>query len=426
MTIKSINLSNLCENISRRYDFANHNEVIFINTGDVYNGEILHNHYSKTTELPGQAKKGIKKNDILISEIRPRNKRFAYVTDHADDYVVSTKFMVLQCKDDINSKFIYHYLTSEDLLNIFQKEAEARSGTFPQITFDSIAHLKIKLPPKNEQDKITNFLDLIDEKIQLNKKINKTHEEFIQTIFKSWFVDFDPVRAKIEKKSTGLSKNLEDLFSDHFENSDLGEVPKNWKVELFESVVDKYIDNRGKTPPLSINGIPLIEVKHFDKNSPFPNLRTDKYVSQETFTTWFRDHIKKNDILISTVGSVGLTSFVFDENLAIAQNVLGLRFSKKFMSLYMFCLLKNTYFQRQISSRLVETVQKSIKRKDLNKIPILVPPKEICEKFAEIIIVHLEQQFNNEIQNTVLANLKKILQKELVLGKLRFTYNKIT
>ena len=154
------------------------------------------------------------------------------------------------------------------------------------------------------------------------------------------------------------------------------------------------------------------------ENSQFPDLNTDKHVSKDIFDSWFRKHVKKYDVLISTVGTVGLTTCVFNSNFAIAQNVLGLRFSTKSMSLYMFNLIKSNYFQHQMNSRLVETVQKSIKRKDLNEIPNLVPSEKILIEFFDFASSNLEKQFNNELQNTTLSNLRDMLLPELISGKL--------
>ena len=151
-------LSDLCTSITKTIS-KNKKEAIFLNTGDILQGKILHRNYSKVSELPGQAKKTVMNNDILFSEIRPKNCRFAYVSDEkADDFVVSTKLMVIRANNQINSKFLYYYLTSQKTLNHLQELAEARSGTFPQITFEEIKSLKIDLPTKEIQQHIVNTM----------------------------------------------------------------------------------------------------------------------------------------------------------------------------------------------------------------------------------------------------------------------------
>src|SRR5690606_38531561 len=159
--------------------------VIFLNTSDVYNGKVLQHNYVSTKGLPGQAKKSIRKNDILFSEIRPMNRRFAFVDFDAEDYVVSTKLMVLRTREGILPKFLYYFLTSNTTLNYLQMMAESRSGTFPQITFKEVENMKVNLHSIHEQQEIVNFIGWIDDKIELNNQINKKLEAMAQAIFKS-------------------------------------------------------------------------------------------------------------------------------------------------------------------------------------------------------------------------------------------------
>ncbi|GHU91749.1 hypothetical protein FACS1894202_13740 [Clostridia bacterium] len=144
-------LGGLCESVSKTHSRKNE-QLIFLNTGDIDNGLFLHADYSPVKGMPGQAKKSIQRDDILYSEIRPINRHFAYVTFNADDYVVSTKLMVIRA-NNIDSRRLYHYLTSEEVITELQIEAESRSGTFPQIRFDNIQQLDIVLAtPDVEQD----------------------------------------------------------------------------------------------------------------------------------------------------------------------------------------------------------------------------------------------------------------------------------
>ena len=149
-------LSNLCNSITKTIS-KNKQKVIFLNTSDVLEGKILHHNFSNVSELPGQAKKTIMTNDILLSEIRPKNCRFAFISEqNTDDYVVSTKLMVIRCNEHILPKFLYYFLTSSKIINSLQELAESRSGTFPQITFDEVKSLEIDLPPKEIQQHIVN------------------------------------------------------------------------------------------------------------------------------------------------------------------------------------------------------------------------------------------------------------------------------
>ena len=193
-----VNLGDIAENASRPFDFNGQEEVIFVNTGDVLEGKFLHSNRVSPEGLPGQAKKKIVRGDILFSEIRPGNKRYALVDFDPENYVVSTKFMVIRLlTDEIDPSFFYLQLTDLRTLDEFQRIAESRSGTFPQITFDSISHYPINLPPLSEQSAIAHILGSLDDKIELNRRMNEMLEAMARAIFKSWFIDFLPVRAKM-------------------------------------------------------------------------------------------------------------------------------------------------------------------------------------------------------------------------------------
>ena len=205
---KEYSLGDISRNISRRFDFNAYPNVVFINTGDVLNNQFLHCDISNVKDFPGQAKKAIKKGDILYSEIRPGNGRYLFVDNDLDNYVVSTKFMVIEPNANIVlPEFLFLLLISNETTEYFKMIAESRSGTFPQITFDSVSSLSLNIPDKETQQKILDIITPLDDKIELNTQINQTLEQIAQALFKSWFVDFDPVRAKVQALSDGL--NLE-------------------------------------------------------------------------------------------------------------------------------------------------------------------------------------------------------------------------
>ena len=151
-------MSDLLQTVSKTYPLKTVEEVVFLNTGDIQDGKFLHENISDPTKLPGQAKKSIAIGDILYSEIRPQNKRFAFVHFDTSKYVVSTKLMVLRTKVEINSLFQYFVLTQKTQINYLQRLAESRSGTFPQITFSEVSTIKIALP---SFDKVGEFVDSV-------------------------------------------------------------------------------------------------------------------------------------------------------------------------------------------------------------------------------------------------------------------------
>ena len=168
---KEYKLGDVCYTISDTYK-RNASEVVLINTSDVLEGKCLNHSKTANKDLKGQFKKTFQKDDILYSEIRPANKRFAYVDFDATDYIASTKLMVLRHNDKINPQYLFYILKSKSVIEELQMLAESRSGTFPQITFSELANLSVNLPPLNEQQKILSILKSLDDKIELNRQIN--------------------------------------------------------------------------------------------------------------------------------------------------------------------------------------------------------------------------------------------------------------
>ena len=159
-------IGNLCRSVSQTHP-RKKEKLIFFNTGDIDRGLFLHSTYSLVRDMPGQAKKSIEYNDILYSEIRPINKHYAYVSFNSHDYIVSTKLLVIRATG-INSRRLYHYLTSEDVIAELQMEAESRSGTFPQIRFDNIQNMDILLATPEIEEKFATILNDMYNTIELN------------------------------------------------------------------------------------------------------------------------------------------------------------------------------------------------------------------------------------------------------------------
>ena len=143
---ESLSIAEMVESISDTYPLKTVDEVVFLNTGDVLDGNFLHDERSSPEGLPGQAKKSIQLGDILFSEIRPKNKRHAFVDFDASEYVVSTKLMVLRSVGKIESLFTYFLLKQESTIRYLQMLAESRSGTFPQITYTQLETVRFTLP----------------------------------------------------------------------------------------------------------------------------------------------------------------------------------------------------------------------------------------------------------------------------------------
>ena len=436
--MNAIPLSKLAKNASRKFHFDKYDKVVFINTGDVLNNEFLHNKLSEKDTLPGQAKKSIKKGDILYSEIRPGNGRYLFVNKDLDNYVVSTKFMVIEANQDlILPEYLFLILTSSDVTEYFKVIAEARSGTFPQITFDAISHYEINTPNKVIQKEIVDYIFSLDQKIQLNTQTNQTLEQIAQAIFKSWFVDFDPVRAKTQALSEGKSereanlsamavisgKAIEDLsqteyqelweIADAFpselvENAEFGEVPKGWEIS---TIGESYNVIMGQSPSGETyneqgNGTLFYQGRaEFGWRFPTPRL----------FTTNPKRMAKSNDILMSVRAPVGDLNVAL-ENCCIGRGLCALSHKSGEFS-FGFYQMKNLKSVLDVFNG-EGTVFGSINQKDLKSIPVLNPHQEIIALFNKFIFDIDNKIKNNVKENQQLEKIRDLLLPKLLSGEL--------
>lgn len=190
------NIGDVCKTISDTYR-GDADNVVLVNTSDVLEGKCLNHQKSPNKDLKGQFKKTFQKDDILYSEIRPANKRFAYIDFDGTDYIASTKLMVIRHNDNIIPQFLYYIITSQAVIEELQMLAESRSGTFPQITFSELASLPIGLPPLPEQTKIVRLLKALDDKIEVNRRINDNLEQQGQALFEEYVMNPNKPRTQL-------------------------------------------------------------------------------------------------------------------------------------------------------------------------------------------------------------------------------------
>ena len=398
---KEVKLEDVVDTISKRHKFDK-DKIILINTSDVLEGKVLNHEYVQNENLKGQFKKSFQKNDILYSEIRPQNKRFAYVDFQSDDYVASTKLMVLRKKNEmITSNFLYQILKSDDLINELQVIAESRSGTFPQITYNELSRMKIKLPPLDEQKAIAHILSTLDDKIEVNNQINKTLENMAQAIFKQWFVDFEFPNEEGEPYKSSGGEMVE---------SELGMIPKGWEVGKLDDIATIVM---GQSP----KGTSYNEV---GEGEVFYQGRTDfssRFPIRRLFTTEPKRMANDGDVLMSVRAPVGDLN-VANERCCIGRGLSAISSSADLSSYIL-------YVMHDLRERLnvyngEGTVFGSINQKDLKSIKVI----SSCDNKTEIAFDDLIQPIdrmirNNEDETRRLINLRDRLLPKLLSGEIR-------
>ncbi|NMA23887.1 MAG: restriction endonuclease subunit S [Spirochaetales bacterium] len=405
---KEYKLGELIETVSKTFKFSD-KKVVFLNTSDTLEGKVINHNLFEPKKLPGQAKKTIQPNDILYSEIRPANKRYAFVDFDSSNYVVSTKLMVLRVLDEeiISPKYLYYFLTSDEIVSYLQMLAESRSGTFPQIRFEEVSLLDIKLPPINVQNEIVELVASLDDKIELNNKINQELENLAQTLFKQWFIDFEfPNENGKPYKSSG----------GEMVDSELGEIPKGWEVKMVTDFIEVK-DGTHDSPKQCEEGNYLITSKHL-KNS-FIDFDSAYKISNEDFVNVNkRSKVDKNDILITMIGTVGNLYYVGNEpNYAIKNIGLFKSSTSESFSIYLYEYLKSSFISEYYRVRLAGSTQQYLTLKVLRETPIIYN-ENIVSAFVDAIKEMRNTVINNSNENQELTNLRDTLLPKLISGEL--------
>ncbi len=163
--------------------------------------------------------------DILFGKLRPY---FRKVIRPNFGGICSTDIWVVRAKKGIDQGYLYYWMASKDFVNFATQGSEGTK--MPRAKWEHVGRFELPRLEESEQRAIAHILGSLDDKIELNRRMNQTLEAMARAIFKSWFVDFDPVRAKAEGRPTGLPDDIAALFPDSFEDSELGEIPKGWEV----------------------------------------------------------------------------------------------------------------------------------------------------------------------------------------------------
>jgi type I restriction enzyme, S subunit len=214
--------------------------VAFIRAADMDGGRVLFESAAKINERARQRiTKGIgASGDVLLSHKGTVGK-VALVPSDVPPFVCSpqTTFWRTLNENQLDRRYLYAFLRSP----AFHAQLATRAGETdmaPYVSLTSQRGLLVVLPSAPDQRAIADILGTLDDRIEVNRRMSEMLEAMARALFKSWFVDFDPVRAKAEGRDTGLSQSLADLFPARFEDSESRQVPEGWAAKPLGSWVD--------------------------------------------------------------------------------------------------------------------------------------------------------------------------------------------
>jgi type I restriction enzyme S subunit len=336
-------------------------------------------------------------------------------------FVIDTAFY-LKPKEDFNVKWAYYELLTHDINSMDSGSA------IPSTSRESFYQLPVLVPPNEDQQAIAHILGSLDDKIELNRRMNQTLEATARAIFKSWFVDFDPVRAKAEGRPTGLPDDIAALFPDSFEDSELGEIPRGWKVNTVEESAEKVacgpFGSSIKVSTFVPKGVPIISGQHLNGIRLLD--QANSFITTEHAEKLKNANVYRGDVIFTHAGNIGQVAFIPEtskyDRYVLSQRQFYLRCNREIVSpFYMAHYFKSPDGQHKLLANTSSTGVPSISRpvSYLKSIKFVLPPKDLIDAFDEYVRpTHLLAAKNDDESNT-LASLRDTLLPKLISGELR-------
>lgn len=360
--------------------------------------------------------------DTLFARITPclENGKTAYVNCLKSNQIGygSTEFIVLSgVKGKTDNLFVY-YLARDPNLRAFAIHSMQGSTGRQRVMADSLRSFELSLPPIEEQHRITHILGTLDDKIELNRQMNGTLEAMAQAIFKSWFVDFDPVRTKMLNEESDLSPDVLKLFPNHLVNSELGDIPEGWTVRNLGHLSNKPQYGYTASAKDEIVGPKFLRITDINKKA-WIDWNSVPYC-EITDRDFEKYRLHKSDILIARMADPGHGVMIEENRDAVFASYL-IRFRPIFNQYARFLQywLRSSNYWELVKMREIGTTRASLNAKMLSEFPLVIPPIDVVEAFSSQVGSLRDRVVANTSQIEVLATLRDTLLPQLLSGEIR-------
>lgn len=362
----------------------------------------------ESDKLPSRARRIPSENSILYSTVRPNQKHYGFFENiNIQNLLVSTGFVVIDVdRNKAVPKYIYYYLIQKPIINELQNIGETSTSAYPSVKVSDIEKLEISLPSYSQQKAIANLLSSFDDKIENNNAIIANLEEQAQTIFKSWFVDFEfPDENEMPYKSNGGTMI----------ESQIGRIPEIWRISTIENFSDKLIS--GGTPSRKIDEywndghIPWLKTQEINNGYI---TQVEEKITNEGLNKSSAKWVKKDSIAIAMYGaSAGRIAYL---GLPTTTNQACCVIESDYSN-YIYEYLLNK--QKYISSLASGSAQQNLSKKVISEIKIINPSHAILEKYETHIKVNTRLILNLIKENTKLAEIREMILPKLMSGEIR-------
>lgn len=283
----------------------------------------------------------------------------------------------------------------------------------------ALGSIEIELPPLGEQRAIAHILGTLDDKIELNRRMNETLEAMARALFKSWFVDFDPVRAKVEGRDPALPASLAELFPGGFEDSEAGVVPAGWKVKPIAELAGIV----GGSTPSTANAAYWLDGSYFwatpkdlSSLSVPVLLATERRITEAGLSQISSGLLPVGTVLLSSRAPIGYLA-VAEVPVAINQGFIAMTAKPDISNIFLLLWARSAH--EQIVSRANGSTFLEISKANFRSIPAVVPTECVMSKFDSLARPLYEIIVNNERASITLTTLRDTLLPKLISGELR-------
>jgi len=330
-----------------------------------------------------------------------------------DFWVIDTAYYVSTLRKDIELKYAYYIIKHIGLNHL-------KDGTSnPTLSRDTFGSQLFPLPPLGEQQRIVDILGALDDKIELNLKMNETLEQMAKAVFKSWFIDFDPVHFKATgRQPTGMDRATADLFPDSFVDSELGKIPKGWRVVPVGEAVECL---GGATPSTSETKYWEGGIHHWATPKDFSSLAapflldTDRKLTDAGISKVSSGLLPAGTLLLSSRAPVGYLAIAVMP-VAINQGFIAMKCNERATNFFMLSWCQAN--MGEIKSRATGTTFAEISKQNFRPIPVVLPPKQLMVVFTEQVTPLYAQITTNLCQSRTLAAMRDTLLPKLLSGEL--------
>ena len=360
---------------------------------------------------------------VLVAEdgenLRSRKTPIAFPA--SGKFWVNNHAHIVQGNELSDTRFIGYLIEATDISGFLT------GSTIPKLTQRNLNDIPVTVPPLAEQKAIAHILGTLDDKIELNQKMNQTLEDIAKAVFKSWFVDYDPVRAKAEGRPTGLPPEISDLFPDELVDSEIGEIPKGWELTTLGDHTALTKGRSYKSAELMDSDTALVTLKSFHRGGgyrldglkPYTGTFKPEQVVEEgdlivalTDVTQAADVIGKPAIVRSSTSHSQLVASLDVGIVRLKQNSF---FTKEFCY---FLMLSDRYTHHSLGYTSGTTVL-HLAKDATAKFEVSAPPMKLIENFTDLASNLMRRIFVSEKEIEVLSELRDTLLPKLISGELR-------